>query len=56
MTRGQTMMNDPTSAELEMKKIAAELTISMLDNHSADWDDDAVAKAFRTIYAAVRTA
>lgn len=32
---------------LELKRIAAELTASMLDNHSDDWDDEAVAKRLR---------
>jgi len=39
-----------------LKKVAAELTASMLDNHSGDWDDDETAQAFRTIYQAVRDA
>ncbi len=42
--------------EVELKRIAAQLTASMLDNHNADWDDVAVAKAFATIYLAVRNA
>jgi hypothetical protein len=40
--------------EIQLKKIAAELTISMLDNHSGDWDDDQTAEAFRKIYEAVK--
>jgi len=40
--------------EIELKRIASQLTQSMLDNHSKDWDDEAVAAAFRKIYAAVR--
>jgi len=42
--------------EIEIKKIAAQLTASMLDNHSGDWDDAAIAKAFRTLYDAVKAA
>ena len=42
--------------QLELKKIAAQLTASMLDNHNGDWDDTATAKAFKTIYEAVRQA
>ena len=41
---------------LELKKIAAMLTDTMVDNHSGDWDDRDVARAFLTIYAAVRDA
>jgi hypothetical protein len=40
--------------EIELKKIAAQLTASMLDNHNGEWDDVATAKAFRTLYDAVR--
>jgi hypothetical protein len=40
--------------EIELKKIAAQLTGSMLDNHNGEWDDVATAKAFRTLYDAVR--
>jgi len=50
---------DMTTADgktLELKRIAAELTASMLDNHNADWDDTAVARAFATIYRAIRDA
>lgn len=42
--------------EIELKKIAAQLTASMLDNHNGDWDDAATAKAFRVIYDAIRNA
>jgi hypothetical protein len=42
--------------EIELKKIAAQLTASMLDNHNGDWDDEATAKAFRTLYEAVKSA
>jgi hypothetical protein len=42
--------------EIELKKIAAQVTVSMLDNHSSDWDDEETARAFRVIYTAVRDA
>jgi hypothetical protein len=42
--------------QLELKKIAASLTMSMLDNHSEDWSDDETAAAFKKIYEAVRSA
>jgi len=42
--------------EIELKKIAAQLTGSMLDNHNGDWDDAATAKAFKTIYETVKSA
>jgi hypothetical protein len=42
--------------EVELKKIAATLTASMLDNHNGDWDDEATSKAFRVIYDAVKNA
>ena len=42
--------------EIELKKIAAQLTASMLDNHNGDWDDVATAKAFKTLYDAIRQA
>ena len=40
--------------DIQLKQIAAQLTASMLDNHNGDWDDQATAKAFRTIYEAVK--
>jgi hypothetical protein len=40
--------------DIELKKIAAQLTASMLDNHSGDWDDADTARAFQTLYAAVK--
>ena len=40
--------------EIELKKIAAQLTAAMLDNHTDDWDDTAVARAFKTIYQSVK--
>lgn len=42
--------------EIELKRIAGLLTASMLDNHNGDWDDAAAARAFRTIYAAIKEA
>ena len=42
--------------EIELKKISAQLTASMLDNHNGDWDDVQTAKAFKTIYDAVKSA
>ncbi len=42
--------------EIELKQIAAQLTASMLDNHNGDWDDKDTARAFRTIYEAVKNA
>jgi hypothetical protein len=42
--------------EIELKRIAAQLTASMLDNHNGDWDDGAAAKAFKTIYEVIRQA
>jgi len=42
--------------QIELKKIAATLTMSMLDNHSEDWDDEQTAAAFKKIYDAVRSA
>jgi hypothetical protein len=45
-----------STSEIELKKIAAQLTASMLDNHNGDWDEAATAKAFKTIYEAVKSA
>lgn len=42
--------------EIELKKIAAQLTASMLDSHNGDWDEAATAKAFKVIYQAVKSA
>ncbi len=42
--------------EIQLKQIAAQLTASMLDNHSGDWNDEGTARAFRTIYEAVKNA
>jgi hypothetical protein len=41
--------------DIALKKIAADLTTSMLDNHSGDWDADETAAAFLKILAAVKT-
>jgi hypothetical protein len=43
-------MPDLDEREIELKKIAARLTASMLDNHTGEWDAEATAKAFVTIY------
>ncbi len=50
------MADEIDEREIELKKIAAQLTAAMLDNHNGDWDDAMTAEAFRTIYAAVRDA
>jgi hypothetical protein len=42
--------------EIELKKLAVQLTASMLDNHNGDWDDAATAKAFKKLYDAIREA
>ncbi|GAC1573226.1 MAG: hypothetical protein NVS3B7_04360 [Candidatus Elarobacter sp.] len=42
--------------DIKLKQIAAQLVASMLDNHNGDWDDNATARAFQTIYAAVKNA
>lgn len=42
--------------EIELKKIAAQLTAAMLDNHNGDWNDADTARAFRTIYETVKNA
>ncbi len=42
--------------EIELKKLAVQLTASMLDNHNGEWDDEATARAFRTIYEVIRNA
>ncbi len=42
--------------EIQLKQIAAQLVASMLDNHSGDWDDKDTARAFATIYQAVKSA
>ena len=40
--------------EVELKRLAVQLTVSMLDNHNGEWDDEATARAFRTLYEALR--
>ncbi len=47
---------DGTDRDLELRRIAAQLTISMLDNNSGDWDDEETAAAFKVIFASVRDA
>jgi hypothetical protein len=42
--------------EIQLKQVAAQLVASMLDNHSGDWDDKDTARAFLTIYQAVKSA
>jgi hypothetical protein len=42
--------------EIQLKQIAAQLVASMLDNNSGDWDDKDTARAFNTIYQAVKAA
>lgn len=42
--------------DIQLKQIAAQLTASMLDNHNGDWDDKDTARAFLTIYQAVKNA
>jgi hypothetical protein len=42
--------------EIQLKQIAAQLVVSMLDNHSGDWNDEETARAFTTIYQAVKSA
>jgi len=42
--------------EIELKKIAVQLTAAMLDNHNGDWDDTETAAAFRVIYDAIKNA
>ncbi len=48
-------MNMPDQ-DIELKQIAAQLTASMLDNHNGEWNDEDTARAFRTIYQAVKNA
>ena len=47
-------MTDSDEREIELKRIAAQLTASMLDDHNDDWDNVATAKAFEIIYDAIR--
>jgi hypothetical protein len=49
-------MRPDSEKEIELKKLAVELTVAMLDNHSGDWNDEQTSKAFHAIYAAVRDA
>jgi hypothetical protein len=45
-----------TEQDIQLKQIAAQLTASMLDNHNGDWNDQDAARAFQTIYQAVKNA
>ena len=45
-----------TDQDIQLKQIAAQLTASMLDNNNDDWDDKDTARAFNTIYQAVKNA
>jgi hypothetical protein len=40
--------------EIELKKLAVQLTVAMLDNHNGDWDDEATAQAYLKLYAALK--
>jgi len=42
--------------EIELKKLAVQLTAAMLDNHNGDWDDTATAAAFKLLYDTIRNA
>lgn len=42
--------------EMQLREIAAQLTATMLDNHSGDWDDEETAAAFVKIYTAIKNA
>ncbi len=41
---------------IEIKRIAAQLTASMLDDHNGDPDDRETARAFEVIFAAIEAA
>jgi hypothetical protein len=45
-----------TDQDIQLKQIAAQLTASMLDNNNDDWDDKDTARAFNTIYQAIKNA
>ena len=47
---------DAPDQDTQLKQIAAQLVVAMLKNNSDDWDDKATARAFNTIYQAVKTA
>ncbi len=48
------MIDDDRLVELE--RIAAQMTVPMLDNHNSDWDAEATARAFETIFTAIKVA
>lgn len=48
------MIDDDRLVEIE--RIAAQMTAPMLDNHNSDWDPEATARAFETIFAAIKAA
>jgi hypothetical protein len=45
-----------TEQDIQLEQIAAQLVASMLDNHNGDWNDRDTARAFQTIYQAVKNA
>jgi hypothetical protein len=45
-----------TDQDIQLKQIAAQLTASMLDNNNDDWDDKDTARAFNTIFQAIKNA
>lgn len=51
-------MNDfiSTDPAIALKQLATQLTASMLDNNNDDWDDKDTARAFNTIYQAIKSA
>jgi hypothetical protein len=49
-------MDSADEREIALKKIAAQLTAAVLDNHNDDWDEAMTAQAFRTIYESIRDA
>jgi hypothetical protein len=51
IARGMALLDE---REIELKKLAVQLTNAMLDNHNGNWDDEDTAKAFLTLYNAVR--
>ncbi|GEM_PF-6349884 len=51
-------MNDfiSTDPTIALKQLAVQLTVAMLNNNNDDWDDKDSARAFNTIYQAVKNA